>query len=340
MLGDKLPQPAAPDAPQTPTAPEANDAQPTAQAAPAMEPDALPVQPTETAAPVQQPTAAEPEQTAAPAAPEPVEQPEHPADTAEPAELPAQTETPAQTEIPVQTDRTETPAAPEPAAPDWTDRFDGLEGRLNDTGTRLDGFDARFEALGKRIDGLREALDALSGTFSKRLQYDDAKEKVIDRQHAELTKLRDGLTLDLREPVLQDLASAIAKIDTMKGELSDGNTEARDMLDDIDYMLGAILDDYDVTRVDSEPGSRYNAARQRFLAKDVEATDDPAKARTIARSKAPGYVYEAGERPRVLLKEQVVMYKVVKPAPAAEVPARPADAPAAPETPDAPSSIG
>lgn len=330
MLGSKLPRPVPPDGPQASVVLATDDAQPAQPTAP-IAPETTPIietdQPAETTAPPQ------------PAPVEPTEQqPEREPESHESAAEP--TEDPVQSGIPAPSDQAGIPATPAPTVPDWTNRFDGLDGRLAEADARLDAFYVRFEALGKRLDGLRESLDGLSEAFSKRMQYDDAKEKVIDRQHAELTKLRDGLTLDLREPVLQDLASAIAKIDTMKGELSDGNTEARDMLDDIDYMLGAILDDYDVTRVDSEPGSRYNAARQRFLAKDVEATDDPAKARTIARSKAPGYVYEAGERPRVLLKEQVVMYKVVKPAPAAEVPARPADVPAAPETPDAPSSIG
>ncbi|PLS26065.1 hypothetical protein [Bifidobacterium parmae] len=330
MLGSKLPRPVPPDVPQAAARPATADAQPAQPAAP-VTPETTPIIPPD-----------QPAETTAPPQPAPVEpteqQPEREPESHESAAEP--TEAPVQSEIPVTSDDSETPVSPAPTVPDWTDRFDGLDGRLADADARLDAFDARFEALDKRLDGLRESLDGLSGSFSKRSQYDEAKEKVIDRQHAELNKLRDGLTLDLREPVLQDIASALAKINTMKGELPEDDTEARNMLEDIDYMLGAILDDYDVARVDSEPGSRYNAARQRFLPKDVEPTDDPAKARTIARSKAPGYVYEAGERPRVLLKEQVVMYRVVKPASPAETPDGPADAPAAPETPDAPSSIG
>lgn len=326
MLGDKIPQPSAPD---TPDAPETSDKQPEPTPAqttpiPSTEPDSTsaPVQTTATAVPIQRPTPVEPTRSASPA--EPAEQTEMPVESAEPADRPDQL------------DQTEIPVASVPASHDYMDRFDALDDRLNDVDAHLDAFDTRLETLDQCIDGLRKALDDLSGAFSRRLRYDDAKEKVIDRQHEELHKLRDGLTLDLREPVLQDLASALAKINTMKGELSDGNTEAKDMLEDIDYMLGAILDDYDVARVDSEPGSRYNAARQRFLPKDVELTDDPDKSRTIARSKAPGYVYEAGERPRVLLKEQVVMYKVVKPASPTAEPAPTGDT----VTSDAPSSIG
>lgn len=217
---------------------------------------------------------------------------------------------------------------------DWTERFDAVERHLTET-------DARFEAIGKRLDDVTESIGNLSGEFSKRMQYDDTKEKVIDRQHSELNKLRDGLTFDLREPVLQDIASALAKINMMKDEIADGNDDAKDMLEDIDFMLGAILDDYGVERVDSEPGTPFNAAGQRYLAKDVETTDDPSKSRTIARSKAPGYVYNTGEHPRVLLKEQVVMYKVVK-AETATAAAPTTDEPQCdqPAVSDTPSSIG
>lgn len=63
----------------------------------------------------------------------------------------------------------------------------------------------------ERFDQVLARLDSIDQLIAQRLQYDDVKEKVIDRQHAELAELREGLKRDLMRPVLYDLAQTDRK---------------------------------------------------------------------------------------------------------------------------------
>lgn len=164
----------------------------------------------------------------------------------------------------------------------------------------------------ERFDQVLARLDSIDQLIAQRLQYDDVKEKVIDRQHAELAELREGLKRDLMRPVLYDLAQTLDDMRKAKESYAvQGVDAAVDAIDDIEGMLVYLLEKNDVEQVTSAEGDPFTS-KQRML--KAVPTPDAAKAKTVAASVAPGYMW--GEEP--LFKEKVHVYKFV--------PSEPADA--------------
>ena len=174
--------------------------------------------------------------------------------------------------------------------------------------------------LKARQDRIQESLDKLSQQFAKRLQYDDEKETIIDRQHRELTQLREGLKTDLIQPVLYDVAETLDAVHKMRVELEQDAKQTDHLLEHVEFMLLDILEKNDVEQVESEPGEPFNAARQRMV--KTEETTDASKRKIIVRSLAPGYMFGK----TALFKEKVVVYKVVAEPPKEETPSAEPDA--------------
>ena len=162
----------------------------------------------------------------------------------------------------------------------------------------------------ERFDQVLARLDGIDQLIAQRLQYDDVKEKVIDRQHAELAELREGLKRDLMRPVLYDLAQTLDDMRKAKESYAaQGVDAAVDALDDVEGMLVYLLEKNDVEQVMSAEGDPFTS-KQRML--KAVPTPDAAKAKTVAASVAPGYMW--GEEP--LFKEKVHVYKFVLSEPA------------------------
>ena len=159
----------------------------------------------------------------------------------------------------------------------------------------------------KSIDSLGKAMDQLQALFSQRLQYDQTKETVIDRQHQELKALREGIKNDLLRPILYDIAAELDDIRQMKMGLGDqpGSQLAAEQLTNVEDVLKDILNKNDVEQVSSQPGEPFQGKWQRMV-KPVD-TDDPNKHKTIAQSLAPGY--RRGQES--VFKERVTVYRLL-----------------------------
>ena len=159
----------------------------------------------------------------------------------------------------------------------------------------------------KSIDSLGKTMDQLQALFSQRLQYDQTKETVIDRQHQELKALREGIKNDLLRPILYDIAAELDDIRQMKIGLGDqpGSQLAAEQLTNVEDVLKDILNKNDVEQVSSQPGEPFQGKWQRMV-KPVD-TDDPNKHKTIARSLAPGY--RRGQES--VFKERVTVYRLL-----------------------------
>lgn len=152
-------------------------------------------------------------------------------------------------------------------------------------------------------------LDEIDQLIAQRLQYDDVKEKVIDRQHAELSALREGLQRDLMRPLLYDIAQTLDDMRKAKAAYAEQDAQqVVDAIDDIEEMLVYLLEKNDVEQVTSAEGDPFTS-KQRML--KTVPTQDVDKGKTIAASVAPGYMW--GEEP--LFKEKVQVYKFVPPEP-------------------------
>lgn len=175
------------------------------------------------------------------------------------------------------------------------------------------------DSIADDVVRMGEQLEQLTQLVSARLQYDEVKERVIDRQHAELTKLREGLKRDLLRPVLYDLAQTLDDMRKAKGAYeAQGNADAAEAIDDAMSMLVFMLEKYDVEQVISSEGDAFTT-KQRML--KTVATADESRAKLIAESVAPGYVW--GEEP--LFKEKVRVYKYVPQTVETPTAAEPAD---------------
>lgn len=202
------------------------------------------------------------------------------------------------------------PQAPEPAPAADDGQYRALAEETSRTAN----------ATAETLTAIQESLDKLSQQFAKRLQYDDEKETIIDRQHRELTQLREGLKTDLIQPVLYDVAETLDAVHKMRVELEQDAKQTDHLLEHVEFMLLDILEKNDVEQVESEPGEPFNAARQRMV--KTEETTDASKRKIIVRSLAPGYMFGK----TALFKEKVVVYKVVAEPPKEETPSAEPDA--------------
>lgn len=186
-----------------------------------------------------------------------------------------------------------------------------------DVAQHVTGIAQNMNGIVQDAAGTAKRVAALEQLFSKRLQYDDEKEKIIDRQHAELVELRDGLKKDLLRPLLYDIAEAMDDIRTTKEGLAgqEHGQEIASALDGVSDSLLYILEKNDVEQILSDEGDAFSATRQRMV-KSQETTDS-SKRKIIAKSIAPGYVLGK----ETIFKEKVVVYKVIKPTAPAETPA-------------------
>lgn len=287
------------------------------------EPVAAPVAQPVVAQPVVQPVVAQPvivqpvvQSVAEPAAPAtaepaaPVQAPaQEPVQTQEPTPEPAPAAEPVAEPAAKEEAAQDAPAAQPAAVPATAgdDRYQKLAEEV----------DRNAKATAEELAGLRESLDGLSKQFSKRMQYDDAKETIIDRQHRELTQLREGLKANLIQPVLYDVAETLASVHKMRAKLAAEAHEADGLLEDIEFMLLNILEENDVEEVSSDPDTPFDATRQRMSKTEFEETEDDSKRKVVARSLAPGYMFGK----YALLKESVVLYKVVPPQAGSAAPA-------------------
>lgn len=181
---------------------------------------------------------------------------------------------------------------------------------------------ASLERIGRCLEQLSSAVTSLDERFARRMNYDETKEQIIDRQHNELVELREGLKRDLLRPVLYDVAEALDDIRKSKqsyAQKEDGQA-ALSALEGVEDLLVYLLEKNDVERMISEQGDPFVAGRQRMI--KTVPTEDSSKARTVAESIAPGYIYGK----ETLFKEKVIVYKFMPVAQTVDPPQPPASA--------------
>lgn len=157
-------------------------------------------------------------------------------------------------------------------------------------------------------NGLRKVLDA----FEQRLAYDEAKERQIDRLHAELQEYKGDLLARALRPILSALIRLYDDMDKMIDGLEGRPPEEvtvdrmfkvlRDFHEDIELLLR----DHGVEPYrDFELGDDFNGRRQQ--AAGLVATDDPGRQGQIAERLRPGFQY--GQT--ILQKERVKVFRHV-----------------------------
>lgn len=148
-------------------------------------------------------------------------------------------------------------------------------------------------------------LEQVLQLLTNRLQYDETKEKIIDRQHHELVKFRSGVQDELLRPVLRGIVDVVIDIDRTKQFLGDAEERVGKELDYVSAQLLELLDANLVEQFTSAVGEPLDAGKH-SLQKTVPTADQTLRG-TIAQSLTPGFFYKA----TTLTKERVAVYKYV-----------------------------
>ena len=162
--------------------------------------------------------------------------------------------------------------------------------------TRLDDVLSKLDMLSKGVDeksaGISEAFRELMEAFKIKLQYDAAKQQVIDRQAASLAKYEKGLIDELiykiANPILiqytnmMDIASHYAALE----KTPENFDRLLDEFTGFGNDLLQTVEDAGMTPFYADTGSRFDPHRQKVLKR--VATDDKDKDRTISRVICPG----------------------------------------------------
>jgi len=177
-----------------------------------------------------------------------------------------------------------------------------------------------LETVAELKDQLTRRLDAVQTILERELRAEAARERVVDRLHAELQDYKQDLLLKVQRPIFIDLIQLHDDIGKMieARPAADAEPEraaaVRGMLESIQTAIEDIL-----YRQGVEPfvleSDAFDPRRQRAVS--TLPTDDPARNKTIAARLRKGF--QAGEK---LIRPEIVSVWTARPEPA-PIPASP-----------------
>jgi molecular chaperone GrpE len=152
---------------------------------------------------------------------------------------------------------------------------------------------------------LSEKLQSLETLFSRRLSYDAGKEKILDKLHAELQDYKSDIYAKLTRPIFYDIAVVLDDIRKIRSGLdTEKQSDSDALVASIAESLVFLLDKYEVLPYASEPGTKYDATKQRMVR--TKGTSDPTQVGLIAESISDGYL----QNDQVIYPEKIVAYKL------------------------------
>ena len=173
----------------------------------------------------------------------------------------------------------------------------------------LGQFSTLLSPIGAGITEAMRRFERLESAFETKLACDAHQQSIIDRLHAELQTHKDGLVLNLLQPMALDLISAVDDVGKtidrqFSAPESATSTNLLNCLVGLREELEIILERYGFVGSVSE-GDEFNPQFQR-IARRVD-TPDASLDRKIERRIGKGYSYEG----RPIRPELVALYRVV-----------------------------
>lgn len=181
------------------------------------------------------------------------------------------------------------------------------------------------------VEKIQQELAELKDSFETKLQYDESKQVVIDRQHEELERYRRDAANKVTRAIIMDIITEIdgaertAQYLTQEPIPEPENCTQEDIVKliaqvkKLQKLVGSfsenlrdILENYDVFAYQSEAGARFDGKLHSAL--ETIPTEDPELVRTIARSIRWGFSLND----KVLRPEKVAVYVQQKPETPAE----------------------
>jgi len=160
------------------------------------------------------------------------------------------------------------------------------------------------KSLGEQLDG---RLDALKLLFEREQRAEAARERVVDRLHAELQEYKQDLLLKVQRPIFIDLIQLHDDIGKMieAHAAEDAEAQRKGMLRGVLESIQTAIEDI-LYRQGVEPfvreGNDFDPRRQRAVA--TVPTDDPGASKTVAARLRRGF--QAADK--VIRPEIVTVY--------------------------------
>ena len=155
------------------------------------------------------------------------------------------------------------------------------------------------------IKNVLEKVEQLESLFSSRLSYDEGKERILDKLHAELQDYKLDLHAKLTRPIFYDIAVVLDDIRKTKiHRISINASEGVTLLESIEDSIIGVLDKYEILPFTSDLNTKYDASRQRMV--KTTATTDSSCIGLISESISPGF--ECNDQ--VIYPEKVNVYKL------------------------------
>lgn len=161
--------------------------------------------------------------------------------------------------------------------------------------------------LAQRIESVLSQVAKLQASFDEKIRYDQGKEEIIDRQHAEIQAYKGDLALKTMKPLVMDLINlyddigkvVAAKVDEAK-DSEIGSTLIK-RLAGFQEDIEDVLDRHGFEPFCS-PEREFDPQCQRVLKKIP--TNDESLHRVVVKSLRRGFCYEG----RVIRPEMVAAY--------------------------------
>jgi molecular chaperone GrpE len=160
---------------------------------------------------------------------------------------------------------------------------------------------AELARLADTQAGILEELGRLRETFSLKIRFDEAKERVIDTLNEEVQRHRQGLHFSILRPLFLDLITLYDDLLQCAGAAAEGEPAARtfqSLADTVEEVLAR-----NGVSAFSVDGDAFDGKRQRAVR--TAPADDPAWTGRVAQRLRRGFAHDE----RILRPEHVSVYR-------------------------------
>lgn len=193
-------------------------------------------------------------------------------------------------------------------APD-TKNDSGFPGRISEREEKILGQIQKLQheltESARREEQLIQLVNEQNRLFKTRFSQDEQKEKLIDKMHEELQKLKADLYKNLVRPVLLDVIHIRDNMHRMQADLNKKYPEGMvpiKTFSEYSVDLADLLEEHGVEIFEEKTGTPFIPVKQKVINRLV--TNEKDRSGIIARSTSSGYIYNG----QVISPQRVDVY--------------------------------
>ena len=167
----------------------------------------------------------------------------------------------------------------------------------------------------KRITDLIENLKNFAGSIDQSVNQDIKKiflelnerlktfENVANESKEELKKYKEGLHINIHKSLLLSIIETLEFIESQLKQNNNSNSDLQIIRDKLDI----ILTNNSIEKFLPEIGKNILELNNCEPSSQTDQTNEDSKVNTISRVLSPGYVYQASEDKKIILKKSIVI---------------------------------